>query len=82
MEGYIAVTEEVNIPPRVKFIVNRNDLYKFQVDKLQFDAFIKLLLRSYTGLFQEYAAVDEYVLASKAQCSVETVHEYLVTLDK
>ena len=82
MEGYIAVTEEVNIPPRVKFIVNRNDLYKFQVDRLQFDAFIKLLLRSYTGLFQEYAAVDEYVLASKAQCSVETVHEYLVTLDK
>jgi len=82
MEGYIAVTEEVNIPPRVKFIVNRNDLYKFQVDKLQFDAFIKLLLRSYTGLFQEYAAVDEYVLALKAQCSVETVHEYLVTLDK
>ncbi len=82
MEGYIAVAEEVNMPPRVKFIVNRNDLYKFQVTNLQFDSFIKLLLRSYTGMFQEYAPIDEYILATKAQCNIETVQEYLKLLDK
>ncbi len=82
MEGYMVLTEEVNIQAKVKFLVNRDDLYKFQVSNLQFDAFIKLLLRSYTGLFQEYASIDEFVLASKAQCSDETIHQYLLKLDK
>lgn len=82
MEGYLTFEQDVNIQPRIKFIVDRNDLYKFQVSNLIFDAFIKLLLRSYTGLFQEYAHIDEHVLATKAQSSLENVREYLILLDK
>lgn len=82
MEGYLSFEQDVNIQPRIKFIVDRNDLYKFQVSNLIFDAFIKLLLRSYTGLFQEYAHIDEHVLATKAQSSLENVREYLILLDK
>ncbi|MDD4746479.1 MAG: ATP-dependent DNA helicase RecQ [Salinivirgaceae bacterium] len=82
MEGYLALTDEINIPTKIKFIVNRDDLYRFQVANLQFDAFIKLLLRSYTGLFQDYTPIDEYVLAKRAQCSVDTVNKYLLFLAK
>jgi ATP-dependent DNA helicase RecQ len=49
-EGYLEYTEEVDNPSRIYFTVSRDDLYKFQVANAAFDGFIKLVLRSYTGL--------------------------------
>ncbi|NJM14444.1 MAG: hypothetical protein HC896_02840 [Bacteroidales bacterium] len=46
-EGYVELSDEMNNPSRVHFTVMRDDLYKFQVANAGFDAFIKLLLRSY-----------------------------------
>ncbi len=82
MEGYLVLTEEVNLPPKVKFIVSRQELYQFELKNVNYEAFIKLLLRSYSGLFSEYVSIDEYILAEKAKANVETIHEYLVALDK
>ena len=79
-EGYIELTEEVQNPSRVHFIVNRDDLYRFQVSNLSFDGFIKLLLRSYTGLFTEYVNISEQFLAARAHISVERVIEFLKKL--
>ena len=56
LEGYIELTEEINNPSRIKFMLDRDDLYRFQVSNSRFDAFIKLLLRSYTGVFTEYTS--------------------------
>ena len=60
-EGYLEFTEEINNPSRVHFIVSRDDLYKFQVANESFDGFIKLLLRSYTGMFSEFVPVNEEI---------------------
>lgn len=78
--GYIEVTDEVHNPSRVHFIVNRDDLYKFQVANLQFDNFIKLLLRTYSGLFSDYVSISELALATKAKVPVETIFGYLQKL--
>ncbi|NBC83640.1 MAG: RecQ family ATP-dependent DNA helicase [Bacteroidetes bacterium] len=80
--GYIEYTEDVNIPSKVLFILNRDDLYKFQVENAAFDGFIKLLLRSYTGLFSEFTPVQEKVLAKRANISADEVYKYLVKLSK
>jgi ATP-dependent DNA helicase RecQ len=77
MEGYIELTEEINNPSRIKFLLNRDDLYRFQVSNSLFDAFIKLLLRSYTGIFTEYTAIDEIQLAKRANVDHEIVKQYL-----
>jgi len=79
-EGYVEFTEEINNPSRVHFIVGRDDLYKFQVANEPFDGFIKLLLRSYTGMFTEYVAIDEESLARKAAITRDNVYQYLVKL--
>jgi ATP-dependent DNA helicase RecQ len=79
-EGYVEFTEEINNPSRVHFVVGRDDLYKFQVANESFDGFIKLLLRSYTGMFTEFVAVNEESLARKAAISRDTVYQYLVKL--
>jgi ATP-dependent DNA helicase RecQ len=77
MEGYIELTEEINNPSRIKFLLNRDDLYRFQVSNSLFDGFIKLLLRSYTGVFTEYTAIDEIQLAKRANVDNELVKQYL-----
>ena len=79
-EGYFEITEEINNPSRIFFTVGRDDLYKFQVKNSKFDGFIKLLLRSYTGLFSQYVAIDETTLAKRSGLSFDQVYKYLVSL--
>lgn len=79
-EGYVEFTEEINNPSRVHFIVGRDDLYKFQVANEAFDGFIKLLLRSYTGMFTEFVAINEDSLSKKAAITRDTVYNFLVKL--
>jgi ATP-dependent DNA helicase RecQ len=79
-EGYMEFTEEINNPSRVHFIVNRDDLYKFQVANESFDGFIKLLLRSYTGMFTEFVPVNEEELSRKSAATRDTIYQYLIKL--
>jgi len=79
-EGYVEFTEEINNPSRVHFIVSRDDLYKFQVANESFDGFIKLLLRSYTGMFSEFVPINEEALSKKSAATRDTIYQYLVKL--
>jgi ATP-dependent DNA helicase RecQ len=79
-EGYIEFTDEINNPSRVHFLVGRDDLYKFQVANESFDSFIKLLLRSYTGMFTDYVPINEEFLTKKTGVSRDTIYQYLVRL--
>lgn len=79
-EGYLELTDELDNPSKVYFQVNRDDLYKFQVANSDFDGFVKLLLRSYTGLFTNYVSIDEQLLAKRANISHELVYQFLTRL--
>ncbi|MCK5823399.1 MAG: RecQ family ATP-dependent DNA helicase [Bacteroidales bacterium] len=80
-EGYIQLTEELDNPSKIHFLYNKNDLYKFQVANASYDSFIKLLLRSYTGVFNNYAAINEKVLAKKSNTDIDTIRKYLQGLN-
>ncbi len=80
--GYIEFTEELQLSAKVHFIMRRDDLYKFQVANEDFDRFIKLLLRSYTGLFTEYIPINEELLAKRMNVSRDTIYQYLVKLSQ
>tara|TARA_R110002050_G_scaffold34967_1_gene88167 strand:- start:13103 stop:15034 length:1932 start_codon:yes stop_codon:yes gene_type:complete len=76
-EGYLELTDESDNPSRLIFIVGRDDLYKFQVANASFDGFIKLILRSYSGLFTDYVPINEELLAKRAGLTVEVVYRFL-----
>ncbi len=80
LAGYINFTEELQLPSRVHIITNREELYKVQVANIELDNFIKLLLRSYTGLFTQYVAIDEGLLADRLRLSRNEVYSYLKRL--
>ena len=72
-EGYISVTDAVFQPSRVKLEMNREDLYKFQLSNTAIDTFIKLLLRSHSGLFDNFVKINEWDLAKKANTRQEDI---------
>ena len=81
-EGYLELTDELSNKSKVHFTVNRDELYNFQLTKAGYDAFIKLLLRSYTGVFTDYVKIDESSMARKANTSKDLIVKYLIQLKK
>jgi ATP-dependent DNA helicase RecQ len=80
--GYLEMSEEVDNPSRVMFIVQRDDLYKYQVANAVEDKFIKLLLRIYSGMFSGYRPIDEDDLARKAGIKHNMVTQFLIKLGR
>lgn len=81
-EGYLITTEAFDIPSRVMITANKEELYKMQVQNKALDNFIKLLLRSYPGLFDNYIKINEIDIAKRAQTSVDMVVKSLDRLHK
>jgi len=79
-EGYLEFTDEINNPSRVHFVVSRDDLYKFQVANEEYDRFIKLLLRTYSGMFSDFVPVNEETLAARSGLTREAIYQYLLRL--
>lgn len=80
--GYLQLTDEIDNPSRLMFIVNRDELYNFQLNNPELDKLMQLLLRSYTGLFTEYAHIHEEALAKRLGISRPVVYDLLITLSK
>ena len=80
MEGYLELTEEIHNPSRVRFQVSRDELYRFQIANEDFDAFIKLILRSYSGVFTDYVTIYETSLAKQTGAKPELILQYLKRL--
>jgi len=76
-EGYITLTDAINQPSRIKIEVNREELYRFQLANDNYDAFIKLLLRNYTGLFDGFVKISEYDLGQKSAKRNENITKRL-----
>jgi len=64
-EGYLSFTDAFYQPSKIKIELNRDELYRFQLADPVYDTFIKLLLRSHVGLFDNFVKISEYDLAKK-----------------
>ncbi len=81
-EGYLELTDEINNPSRVMFSIARDELYRYQVNHAELDAFIKLLLRAYSGLFSDYVRINEEVLAKASGMSIDSIYNDLKILSR
>lgn len=78
--GYIDYQEEIDLQSRVIFIVERGELYNIQMAHPDLDVVIKALLRLYTGLFTEYAIINEDTVARMCQLDRQEVYNRLKAL--
>lgn len=82
MEGYIIQSESTPSYSRIHLVVNGHDLYNFQVQQAGYDHFIKVLLRSYEGLFDDYVNISESDIAKRTGLTADHVIRSLVYLEK
>ena len=81
-EGLITTSDIDASASRVQFTIGRGELYKFQVEHPNYDAFIKFLLRMYSGVFTERTEINESAMARKANCKPDVIVKYLNALDQ
>jgi len=79
-EGYLGLSEAMSNPSRIMFLVNNETLYRFHVANPGYDSFIKLLLRSYSGLFSEFTRIQETDIAKRAGIPKDNVQKMLTEL--
>lgn len=79
-EGYLILSEGFHSPSQIMISLSKEDLYQFQVSNISYDGFIRMLLRSYEGLFDGYAKINEYDIAKKVKAPVQKVFEVLKKL--
>ena len=78
--GYIEYVEEMEYSSRVRFIVDKEGLYRFRGLPADYELLVNALLRNYSGLFTEYAFIDERYLSRVTKLSRHRLYEILVSL--
>lgn len=81
LAGYIEYTDEIDNRSRLIFTVYRDELYHYDFDK-DTELIINTALRLYTGLFTNYATIDESAIAVKLGTTRKIVYEILKNLSK
>ncbi|MEC8853577.1 MAG: ATP-dependent DNA helicase RecQ, partial [Bacteroidota bacterium] len=81
-EEFIKLTDSVYSPSKLHFTVDNTELYRFQIANMHYDSFIKLLLRSYSGLFENYVTINEQTLASRYNSTSTKVLDMLEKLQQ
>ncbi len=80
LEGYISLSDAVLVPSRVMIVVNKEQLYRFQVQNPRSEPFINALLRMYGGIFDHYTVIHERDIASYLNTSTLVVEKALRAL--
>ncbi|MEE1885532.1 RecQ family ATP-dependent DNA helicase [Pedobacter flavus] len=79
--GYLELSENIFIPSRVMFMADHETVYKFQIEHKSYDNFIKILLRSYGGIFDHFTKINEAELANRLKVSYNEVINTLKYLE-
>lgn len=79
--GYLELSENIFIPSRVMFMADHETVYKFQIEHKTYDNFIKILLRSYGGIFDHFTKINEAELANRLKVSYNEVINTLKYLE-
>ncbi len=79
-EDYIKLSEAIHQPSRLFIKVTHTELYQFQIANKQYDILLKILLRSYGSLFDNFTKIQENIIAKRSQLSTQEVKDFLTNL--
>ena len=77
LSGYIEYIEDTDRHSKLMFTIQRDELYKFKTFNEQTENLIRIILRSYTGLFADYVYISEDLLAGRTNQNSHEVYEML-----
>lgn len=80
--GYLTYTDEQRRTSRLMFTLQRDELYRLHHLSVEADRLIQLTLRTYTGLFSDYAYIDEEYLALRTYLTHDQVYQIFRSLSQ
>lgn len=76
-EERITLSDAVYNPSKVQFLQNTKELYSFEIGHAKFEPIIRVLLRSYEGLFDHPVRIDELAVARRIKSNYGEVRKML-----
>lgn len=80
--GYLEYTDEQDNASRIMFTITKEELYRIHEQNEDTEKLIRILLRTYTGLFTDYAYINEDSLSARSGMSRQQIYETLIFLTK
>ena len=80
--GYLEYTDEQDNASRIMFTITKEELYRIREQSEDTEKLIRILLRSDTGLFTDYAYISEDNLSTRSGLSKQQIYETLLSLSR
>ena len=80
--GYLEYTDEQDNASRLIFTLRRDELYRINENNPDTENLLRVILRSYTGVFSDYAYISEEILARRSGLTRQQVYDTLILLTK
>lgn len=79
-EGHLSFSENIFLPAQVNFTAPKAVLEDFEIAHPDLEPLVKVLLRTYEGIYDNRVSVNEKQVARLVRSSVETVQQQLQSL--
>ena len=80
--GYLEYTDEQDNNSRLMFTLTKEELYRIHETSPETEKLINIILRSYTGVFTEYAYINEETLSLRSGMTRQQVYDTLISLTR
>lgn len=80
--GYLEYTDEQDNNSRLIFTLTKEELYRIHETSPETEKLINIILRSYTGVFTEYAYINEETLSLRTGMTRQQVYDTLISLTR
>lgn len=80
--GYLEYVEEMEYSSRVRFVIERDELYRLRELPSEYEVLINALLRNYSGIFSDFVFIDERYMARITKLTRHRMYEILVSLSQ
>jgi ATP-dependent DNA helicase RecQ len=81
-DGYITLDDVWDDPSRIFFSCSKEDLYRYQVENTDADKVLRIILRSYSGVFTDFTRISENEIARRSGIDSPKVNELLIKMQK
>jgi ATP-dependent DNA helicase RecQ len=81
-DGYITLNDAWDSPSRVYFVCSKDDLYRYQLENAEADKILRIILRSYSGVFTDFTRINENEIARRSEIDSPRVRELLAKMQK
>ena len=81
-DGYITLNDAWDDSSRMIFTCSKEDLYRYQLENVEADKVLRIILRSYSGVFTDFTRISENEIARRSGIDSPKIHDLLNRMQK